>query len=111
MYLDGNPLEQNLTPINRKRVGRAAGGGEKVYVDWEQKAFWELEDGDLVDTADLCRVFGCSLQTIYRWMKSHQLRPVRKAGREFLFRKGDVVRWFDAHRPRPGRPPKGGRWA
>jgi predicted DNA-binding transcriptional regulator AlpA len=109
MYIYENDLAASQVPIHRKRIGPAAGGGEKAYVDFEARPFSTLENGDLIDTADLCRIFGCSLRTVYRWMSHHALRPVRKAGRDFLFTKGDILRWYAEHQPRPGRPPIGGR--
>lgn len=109
MYVYENELAASRTPVHRKRIGSAAGGGEKAYVDFQELPFCELEDGDLIDTADLCRIFGCSLRTVYRWMSDHGLQPRRKVGREFLFAKGDVVRWYSANAPRPGRPPGDGR--
>lgn len=108
MYVYDNELEANRTPIHRKQIGPASGGGLKAYVDFETLPFCELEKKDLIDTSDLCRIFGTSLRTIYRWMSDHELRPVRKAGREYLFRKGDVLSWYKNNRPRPGRPPQGG---
>ena len=105
MYLRDNPLERDKTPINRKMVKPAPGGGQKVYIDFQARPFHLLEEIDLVDTADLCRIFRCSARTVYRWMEDHSLRPVMKVGREYLFTKRAVVRWYDAHRPRPGRPP------
>lgn len=105
MYLPDNPLARDKTPINRKLIRPAAGGGDKVYVDFKPRPFYLLEDLDLVDTADLCRVFRCSARTVYRWMEVHGLRPTRKVGREYLFTKREIMRWFDANRPRPGRPP------
>jgi excisionase family DNA binding protein len=105
MYLRDNPLATDRTPINRKLVGPAAGGGNKVYVDFKTRPFQLLEDLDLVDTADLCRMFGCSARTVYRWVAEHGLRPTMRVGRELLFTKREVVRWYDANRPRLGRPP------
>jgi excisionase family DNA binding protein len=103
--LEGNPLARNETPLHRKLIQPGPGGGEKVYVDFRPRTFRLLEDTDLLDTADLCRLFGCSARTVYRWMAEHTLRPHRKVGREFLFTKREILRWHDANRPHPGRPP------
>lgn len=105
MYVYDNELAANRTLIHRKRIGPAAGGGKRAFVDFEVLPFCELEDADLIDTSDLCQTFGVSLRTVYRWMSDHSLRPVTNVGREFLFKKGDVLRWYGQHRPRPGRPP------
>ena len=108
MYVDSNELEASRILIHRKRIGPAAGGGEKAFIDFEARHFCDLDEDDLIDTSDLCQIFGTSLRTVYRWMSEHDLRPVRKAGREYLFRKGNLLLWYEQNRPRPGRPPQGG---
>jgi excisionase family DNA binding protein len=105
MYLDEQQPGGDQTPVHRKVVAPGAGGGPHVYVEVRARPFTKLADADLVDTADLCRVFGCSARTVYRWVESHGLRSSGKVGREFLFTKGEVVRWRDENRPRQGRPP------
>lgn len=106
MYVDSdNPLKDNVTLIHRKMIARAVGGGERAYMDQQARPFYKLANNDLLDTADLCRVFGCSARTVYRWTNEHGLTPQFKAGRDLLFAKSDIVRWYAANRPRPGRPP------
>lgn len=109
VYVGDNELESCEVPIHRKRIGPGAGGGLRAFIDFEARPFWELGEDDLIDTSDLCQIFGTSLRTVYRWMSKHSLKPVRKVGREFLFRKGDVLSWYELNRPRPGRPSRGGR--
>lgn len=109
MYLYENELAGSTVPIHRKRIGRAASGGNKVYVDYEPMSFCLLADSDLLDTADLCRLFGVSQRTVYRWIGGHSLRPATKVGRELLFTKREILRWFRENLPKPGRPPQGGR--
>ena len=110
MYVDDTFLTANQTPIYRKRVGEGVGGGRVVFADKRPMAFRSLQNDDLLDTTDLCRVFGCSARTVYRWVTDHSLRPFGKIGREFLFTKGEIVRWFDSSdRPVAGRPSPGWR--
>jgi len=110
MYVDfDDPLGGNATPIHRKLVVPAVGGGQRVYMDPVARPFSELSAGDYLDTADLCRIFGISGRTIYRWINQAGLAPRLKAGREWLFTKSDLMNWYAANRPRPGRPPLGGR--
>lgn len=71
------------------------GGRSRVYVEAQQRKFSKLADADLIDTADLCRLFGCSTRTVYRWVERNGLGSAGKVGREFLFTKGEVVRWFN----------------
>jgi len=104
MYVD-HLLEDNPTPIHRKMIMPAVGGGQRAFMDPHARPFSALARQDLLDTADLCRIFGCSTRTIYRWINEHDLRPKFKAGRELLFTKADLLRWYAANRPRPGRPP------
>ena len=105
MYLNDDALKNARTPINRKLVGPAAGGGQQIYIDFKPQPFHTLAPSDMLDTADLCKMFGCSVRTVYRWITDHSLKPALKVGREFLFTKREVVRWYNANRPRPGRPP------
>jgi excisionase family DNA binding protein len=105
MYFREPPPGADQVQVHRKMLAPAAGGGMRVYVDAQAHSFLQLADGDLIDTADLCRLFGCSARTVYRWVESHGLRSIGKVGREFLFTKGEIVRWYDENRPRQGRPP------
>jgi len=107
MYLPGDSLTDNGTLIHRKIVGPAVGGGIRAFIDHQALPFRDLAPRDLLDTADLCRIFGCSARTVYRWIGEREdpLPFKFKAGREFLFSKSDLLRWYAANRPRPGRPP------
>lgn len=105
MYLRELPPGSDQVLVHRKVVAPGAGGRLRVYVEAQQRKFSKLADADLVDTADLCRLFGCSARTVYRWVERNGLGSAGKVGREFLFAKGEVVRWFNENRPRPGRPP------
>lgn len=106
MYLDDDGALDNVRmAFRRKILARAAGGGLRVYVDSQARPFNELAPNDLLDTADLCRLFRCSARTVYRWITGHSLRHAYRVGREYLFTKREISRWYDANRPRPGRPP------
>ena len=105
MHVSDNALADNATPIRRKIVGPAVSGGKRAFVDFQAQPFHELAARDLLDTADLCRIFVCSARTVYRWVTERTLTPKFKVGREFLFTKSDLLRWYAANRPRPGRPP------
>lgn len=104
MYLEST-IAKNSTPVRRKVDAPASGGGARVYVDMKERPFSRLAGSDLLDTADLCRLYGVSARTIYRWMAEHNLRPFIKIGREYLFRKDAIIEWHDNYRPMPGRPP------
>lgn len=110
MYVGSDDrLDDNPTPIHRKIVAPAVGGSTRAYMDPRALPFSALAEGDLLDTADLCRLFNASTRTVYRWINERGLAPRFKAGRELLFAKGDLVNWYAANRPRPGRPPLRGR--
>ena len=102
-------LEYVLTPFNRKVVRLGPGGGLQIYLDLQAVPFNELAPEDLLDTSDLCRLFVCSARTVYRWIAEFSLQPTHVVGREYLFTKHEITRWYDAHRPRPGRPPSNRR--
>ena len=107
-YVGGTSLERNQTPIHRKLVLPAAGGGKSTYVDFQARPFSRLAMDDYLGTADLCLIFGCSARTVYRWVADNNLRPSYTVSREFLFTKAEVLRWYENDRPTPGRPPMSG---
>lgn len=102
MYVEDR-LSRSQTLIHRKVLSQAIGGGIRVYADAKARPFAKLANEDLLDTSDVCRLFPCSARTIYRWMAEGSLRPLRKIGREFLFTKQELLRWWD-ERPQSGRP-------
>ena len=105
MFLsDDDDLRRSQTPINPKVTVLAPGGGLMVYRDARTRPFSRLGMEDLLDTADLCLIFGCSARTVYRWMADFRLQPAAKVGRQFLFTKGDLLDWYADNRPSPGRP-------
>jgi len=88
-----------------KVVVKSAGGGIQVYALSPAKPFARLRNDALLDTTDLCDLFGCSTRSIYRWMSGRKLPWRFKVGREYLFRKDDVLDWYDDNLPALGRPP------
>ena len=110
MYVGSdNSLAGDPTPVHRKLLVPAVGGGWTAYMDPQARPFSDLGSDDFLDTADLCRLFGVSGRTVYRWINQAGLAPRFKAGRLWLFTKSDIVNWYAASRPRPGRPPLAGR--
>jgi len=85
-------------------VVRSAGGGLQVYAINPSKAFARLPDDALLDTTDLCNLIGCSLRSVYRWIADKRLRWEIKVGREYLFRKDDVLDFCRDNLPPLGRP-------
>jgi hypothetical protein len=108
MFLtEDDALDKVRMPFRRKILVRVAGGALRVYLDSQARPFNELAPGALLDIADLCRLFRCSARTVYRWIAGHSLRPAGMVGRGrvYLFTKREISRWYNANRPRPGRPP------
>ena len=68
MYLQNAPLAKSPAPMRRKRVAPSLGGGKRVLVEFKETPFSRLAPDDLLDTADLCRLFGVSVRTVYRWI-------------------------------------------
>ncbi len=87
-------LENDRTPLHRKFIGRGAGGGERVLAEAKARPFANLRDEDLLDTADICAICGCSARTVYRWI-AEGLPVFDKVGRDYLFAKGAFLDWWD----------------
>jgi excisionase family DNA binding protein len=104
MYLNALPLARSRTLVHRKVLGPSIGGGRQIYADAKALPFARLALGDLLDSADVCQLFPCSARSLYRWVAEGHLRPTLKIGRQYLFTKSELVRWW-AERPRVGRPP------
>ena len=105
MYFDFDPFGNLDAVFARKVLKRLPGGQLRVYLENPPMSFAELRNTDLLDTADLCYLFGCARRTLYRWMGERGLRPYCQVGRELYFTKGDIVKWFRSNRPSaPGRP-------
>jgi excisionase family DNA binding protein len=107
---DNDDLEDDPTPINRKILVPSTGGRYQVYMDAKRLPFYKLRKDALLDTSDLCKLFGCSMRTIYRWVEEQDLRPKHYEGRVYLFTKREILDWWEDNRPQRGRPPgSGGR--
>ena len=102
MYLEPS-ISENKTPIHAKTVERAIGGGLKVVAARRAAPFSRLDGKALLDTNDLCLIFGASRRTIYRWVAENELTPAGRAGREYIFEKKHIIYWDTHYRPRPGR--------
>ena len=105
MYLSDTSLSRSSAPVHRKLVRPSIGGGLRVYLDADVRPFARLAKQDLLDSTDVCRLFSCSARSLYRWVGEGLLRPSVKIGREYLFTKAELLRWWD-ERPHAGRPPK-----
>lgn len=97
MQLD-DPLTGDKKRFRRSVLERAPGGGLKVFVDTREVTFGQLKDDELLNSAALCYLFDCSQRTLYRWISEEGLKPWRKVAGELLFKKGDVVAWWNRHR-------------
>ena len=103
MYLQSSLLT-NRTPI-RAKVDVAAGEGRcRVFAESQERPFSQLPNGALLDTNDIGRLLEAAPRTVYRWIKEYGLTPSVKVGREYLFRKDELLRWYDNDRPVMGRP-------
>lgn len=76
-----------------------------VFLSNPPLSYSKMGPNDLLDSGDLMRRLDISLRQIYRWIESGELKPFRRVGREFFFRKKDVDKFSAIRRP-PGRPPK-----
>lgn len=47
---------------------------------------------DLIDTTEACELLGgLHRSTLSRWVQIGRLAPARRVGKNFLFRRGDVI--------------------
>lgn len=51
-----------------------------------------MDSNDLVDTTEACELLGnIHRSTISRWVQIGRLTPAKRVGRNFLFRRSDVL--------------------
>jgi hypothetical protein len=103
MYLDPE-IARSPVLVRRKTVARAPGGGVRIFAEFKETPFSRLKSDDLLDTADIGLLYGVSARTVYRWIAETRLRPQGKAGRDYYFTKGEVLRWDAEDKPVMGRP-------
>ncbi|MFZ5616945.1 MAG: helix-turn-helix domain-containing protein [Pseudomonadota bacterium] len=103
MYLDP-AIAKSRVGVRRKALARGSGGGVRVYAELKETPFVRLAPGDLLDSADIARLYGVSTRTVYRWIAEANLRPKGKAGRDYYFAKAEILRWDDNDKPAMGRP-------
>lgn len=77
----------------RKTIERDAIGRVMVWRENPPLGYADLNNKDLLDTGDLMRYFHLSRPTLARYMKLGGLKPYRKIGREWFFKKGEVEKW------------------
>jgi excisionase family DNA binding protein len=104
MGSDGFDLRRDQTPIYEKFVVKE-GHAYRIYAERNARPFSRLARDALLNTDDLCEIFGCSMRTIYRWVSERGLEPEFQVGREYLFTKGEILEWFEENGPERGRPP------
>ena len=97
MRLD-DPLTGEKKRFRRSVLAPALGGGFQVLVDSKEVTFAQLKDDELLNSAALCHLFECSQRTLYRCISEEGLKPWRKVAGELLFKKGDVIAWWNRHR-------------
>ena len=100
MYIP-DALAGDPTPIHQKVLGPVYDGQRKVFADPEVRKFKDLPGSALLDTSDLCRIYGCSRRTIYRWIADRALHYVGQVGREYLFSKSGLIEWHARQFPPP----------
>jgi len=103
MYLQSS-LSANPTPIHAKCDNDAGNGRCRVFVERTAKPFFKLPNHTLLDTADIGLLLNAAPRTVYRWISEYNLQPSIQHGREYLFRKDELLRWFENDRPVMGRP-------
>ncbi len=103
MYLQSS-LAMSSTPVRAKYDDDAGNGRCRVFVERTEKPFSRLPDHALLDTADIGLLLNAAPRTVYRWISEYNLQPSVRHGREYLFRKDELLRWIDNDRPVMGRP-------
>ena len=65
-----------------------------MYLENPLMTFAELAGNDLLTTRDLQRLFGRTARTVYRWITKKKLAPEKLPGRDNLFRKDKLIKWY-----------------
>jgi excisionase family DNA binding protein len=69
-------------------------GSTAVYRENPPMTFAQLPSDELLTTRELQRLFDCTARTIYRWIAEYGLEPHGQVGRDYLFRKDKLMKWY-----------------
>jgi excisionase family DNA binding protein len=89
-----HPFRRPEQWFSKKLLIEGPDGEMRMYLKNPFMSFAQLASDDLLTTQDLQRLFNCTARTIYRWIAEEGLPPYAKLGRDYLFRKDQLVKWY-----------------
>jgi hypothetical protein len=69
-------------------------GSTQMYRENPPMTFAKLPADEFLTTHELQRLFDCTARTIYRWIADYGLEPQGRHGRDYLFRKDKLIKWY-----------------
>lgn len=89
-----DPFRRPERLFYRKILVREPDGSLHMYLENPGLSFGELRADELLTVRDLQRLFDCTARTIYRWVAEEELKPDAQLGRDYLFRKDKLMKWY-----------------
>ena len=81
-----------------------ANGKLHVMLENPPKSFEEHPPDAVLSTRQVALVKGCTTRTVVRHVSYGWLKPYRQIGKDFYFRKKDIIDWIKSVPVKPGRP-------
>ena len=100
------PYRNGEPSISSYCVQKDAHGKLHVMLENPPKSFEEHPPDAVLSTRQVALVKGCTTRTVVRHVSYGWLKPYRQIGKDFYFRKKDILDWIKGAPVKPGRPGK-----
>lgn len=63
---------------------------------YNAKEFWEKPEDALISVNEICQIFNCHYNSLYKWKVAGKIAPITRGpnGRSLRYRKGDILKFF-----------------
>lgn len=101
-----SPYQHSEPPISSYCFQKDTRGKLHVMLENPPKSFEEHPPDAALSTRQVALVKGCTPRTVVRHVSYGWLKPRRQIGKDFYFRKKDILDWIKSVPVKPGRPGK-----
>lgn len=100
------PYGQSKPLISSYCFQKDAQGKLHAMLENPPKSFEKHPENAFLSTRQVALVKGCTRRTVVRHVSYGWLKPYRQIGKDFYFRKKDILDWIKSAPVKPGRPRK-----